>query len=128
VLTRWLFAFAFTQMVEIPIYMAALSRWAPGVEGRRRQAAIAFGASALTHPFVWFVFPACLRASYLEMAIAAESFAVIVEGLYLWGLGLRGRPGAGRFAAIAIPFASSLAANFASVTLALASRAALGRP
>jgi hypothetical protein len=41
----WLIAFAFTQAVEVPIYLRAGAGWRA-----------AFLASTLTHPFVWFGF------------------------------------------------------------------------
>jgi hypothetical protein len=56
----WLKAFAFTEIVEAPIYRAALrvTWWK------------ALLASAITHPFVWFFFP------WLEL------FAWLVEALF----------------------------------------------
>ena len=73
----WLRAFVFTQIVEVPIYMQVLpgSRW--------KAATIGFGASAITHPFVWFVFPRLLPHRFVLMATAAELFAFVVEALYL---------------------------------------------
>src|SRR5262249_7561235 len=79
----WLSAFAFTQAVEVPIYIFGL-----GIDGAEdatvaRRAAIGFGASALTHPIVWFVIPGLLPwASYWSMVAVAETFAVLVEALY----------------------------------------------
>jgi hypothetical protein len=128
--TRWLFAFLFTQAVEVPIYARALAgtRWA------RHALLIAFGASAITHPIVWFVIPhvwsdlylalmaphPALQLSrlphYVAMAILAEAFAVAAETIYL-----------GRF----VPRRAlvwSLSANAASLTLGLLSRAAFGLP
>ena len=107
----WLNAFVFTQVVEVPIY-----RYAMG--GRTLTA---FGASALTHPIVWFVFPRLpwWHGSYLVMIAAAETFAVVVEAIYLWLFGLRGASRA---------FLWSLAANSASCSLGLVSRAIFGRP
>jgi hypothetical protein len=46
-LLAWLRAFLFTQLVEMPVYLVLL----PVSRAR------AFAASAVTHPFVWFVFP-----------------------------------------------------------------------
>lgn len=104
----WLFAFAFTQVVEVPIYRRALG-------DRRWATAIAFGASALTHPVVWFVFPR-LFAHYLTMVVAAEVFAWLVEAAYLRAFGLR--------RALWWSFVS----NGASFSLGLLSRALFGRP
>jgi hypothetical protein len=88
---RWLFAFAFTQAVECPLYVYVF----------RVRLAVAFGASTITHPFVCFVFPWLWRSLYLAVVSArpswvlsadayfvgygviAESFAVIVEACYL---------------------------------------------
>ncbi len=114
----WLGAFVFTQLVECPIYVAALRKsersWALAL-------AIAFGASAITHPVVWFVIPwlwnALHRAGgYWGMVVAAELFAILVEALYLNRLGLR--------RALVWAFV----ANLSSVTLGLISRAIFGWP
>lgn len=77
----WLFAFCFTQVVEVPIYLRATDgRWG-----------IAFLASALTHPIVWFVFPAVMPDAwgYWPMVAAAEVFAVGAEALWLRRFGVR---------------------------------------
>jgi hypothetical protein len=117
-MVRWLAAFLFTQIVECPIYVAGLR------EPSRRTAlkvAIAFGASALTHPVVWFVIPWCWydvlgARSYWGMAAVAETFAIAAEGLYFRCFGVRR------------PWLWALGANMASVTLGLASRYAFGWP
>lgn len=77
----FLYAFGFTQLVEAPIYARAIER-PPRV-------AWALGASALTHPVVWFVFPALWPGGYWSMVLVAEAFAVGVESLYLRALGVR---------------------------------------
>jgi hypothetical protein len=86
-IAAWLSAFLFTQAVEIPIYARAMRPW-PRALGLKL--AIAFGASAVTHPVVWFVIPT-LRAwspyPYEEMVVRAETFAVVIEGLYLYAVG-----------------------------------------
>jgi hypothetical protein len=74
----WLTYFLFTQIIEIPIYGYAL----------RGRVAVAFGASAITHPIVWFVFPRLID-SWWPMVLAAESFAVIAEAIWLRAFGLR---------------------------------------
>lgn len=72
-LVRWASAFAFTQIAEVPIYRAGLS-----VSYAR-----AFGASAVTHPLVWwFVVESGVRWSWLARATCGELFAVVVEGLW----------------------------------------------
>ncbi len=80
----WLAAFAVTQIVEMPIYAFALRE-----RGWAQRLALAFGASAVTHPFVWFLFPALIEP-YWTMVVCAEAFAVGVEALWLWAFGLTG--------------------------------------
>lgn len=102
----WLVAFAFTQAVEAPLYLRATGgRWL-----------VALGASAVTHPVVWFVFPALLPHSYGWMLAAAESFAVLVE--------------AGWLLAFRVPRALllSLLANGASLAAGFVLRAVFGAP
>ena len=149
---RWfLLAFALTQLVEVPIYARALwaSERAPSLPlplpspspsplpspspARRPLAArvvIAFGASALTHPIVWFVMPwlatsllAALARAGLPLGVTtrtlvygalAEGFAVLVEAAYLRAFGLRRA------------FAWSLTANVASVIVGTAVVACFG--
>jgi hypothetical protein len=104
----WLRAFLFTQLVEIPIYVRGLrcSPWA------------AFGASALTHPIIWFVFfSPRWRVAYATRFVSAELFAWIVEAAYF-------RLAFGRSRA----WLWSLVANTASVVLALLSRRLFGGP
>lgn len=107
----WLRSFVFTQVVEVPIYMQVLpgNRWRAGL--------IAFGASALTHPVVWFVFPVLLHQSWTRVTTFAELFAVGVEALYLcvWLKPWKAT-------------AASLVANGASLGLALLSRHLFGVP
>jgi hypothetical protein len=71
-LQAWLVAFIFTQMVEVPIYAVGL----------RVRIAVAFGASAITHPIVWFVIFRFLPLSYFWLAVSAEAFAFAVEAAY----------------------------------------------
>lgn len=92
VVTRWLVGFLFTQVFECPIYSVALGQKSMS---RARRLAAAFGASTLTHPVVWFVFPVLWRGisrpgGYWGMVGAAEAFAVVAEAAYLrWGFGVR---------------------------------------
>jgi hypothetical protein len=121
VLTAWLSAFIFTQCVEMPIYAKlAKTDWSA-----------AFGASALTHPVVWFVIPALWGSinvgrdsafagpsvNYWGMVAVAEAFAVVAEALYL-GLGFK----------LKRAFAWSLLANASSAGLGLLSRWTFGWP
>lgn len=72
---EWLLAFALTQAIEMPIYCFALRPpW---------RAPKAFGASAITHPVIWFVIAPLMARHYLPMVVCAEIFAVGVEALYL---------------------------------------------
>ena len=68
----WLIAFAFTQMVEVPIYSVGL----------RVGVLPAFGASAITHPILWFVIFPYLPLSYFWLLVLGESFALLVEAAY----------------------------------------------
>lgn len=120
----WFWAFLFTQIVEVPIYM----------RGLRARFHEALGASSLTHPIVWFVIPQAgdwfylhvleqrfsiwLTAStrYAIMVAFAEVFAVVAEALYFRVIGLEK------------PWRWSLIANMASFGLGMLSRYYLGFP
>ncbi len=103
----WLAAFAFTQLVEVPIYAVAL----------RTRVLTAFGASAITHPVVWFVIFPFVPLPYLGLAAVAEAFAVLAEGAYFWVLLRRRRV-----------WLWALVANAASCGLGLLSRSLFGAP
>ena len=111
-LAGWLFAFLFTEAIEVPLYTLAL---AP-----RRPLLAALGlaalASLLTHPVVWFLFPRLVPEPFWLMAVLAESFAVLAEAAYLRALHVRR------------PLLLSLAANGASCGAGLLSSALLGWP
>jgi hypothetical protein len=107
-LLRWLSAFVFTQIVEVPIYRRTLhpSFW------------VAFGASAITHPLVWlFLWSHAWRAPFIVQAIAVELFAWWVEAAY-FALFFR-RPRA---------LLWTFVANAASLALGLVSNALFGWP
>ncbi len=106
----WLGALLFTQLVEVPIYLRALR----DVDARRRWG-VAVGASLVTHPVVWWVFP-LLGVRYAWMVVLAETFAIAVEGLLLHRCGVRGA------------WLWSAGANITSATLGLTSRALFGWP
>ncbi|APR78743.1 Hypothetical protein A7982_04090 [Minicystis rosea] len=120
----WLSAFLFTQAVEVPVYFVALGRAcstdasAP-IDDRPARIAAAFGASLITHPIVWFVFPRLPFRSYEGMVVGAETFAIVAEGLYFALLGAM---------PIRWAFLWSLGANLTSVTLGLTSRSLFGWP
>jgi hypothetical protein len=111
----WLIAFVLTQVVEIPIYVR-------GLRGSRlraiwSRALVGFGASAITHPFVWFVFPMLLEDhDYVVMVLCAEGFAVAIEAIWLAQFGARG------------PLLLSAIANGASVAVGFVSRWLFGIP
>src|SRR5689334_12051665 len=90
----WLYAYALTQVCEIPIYWQALRE-----RPRHERFWLAFGASAITHPFVSFFFQDAVyavtagrlseQASYYVYVVVAEAFAYGVEALYLHALGVK---------------------------------------
>jgi len=92
----WFKAFVLTQFIEMPLYARALSG-APCSFTRPFRFSLsaprlftAFGASAITHPFVWFVFPGVFASQpYWLYFLTAESFAVILEAWYLKYFGVR---------------------------------------
>lgn len=108
----WLRAFLLTQAVEMGVYAQASAR------PLRERLGIAFAASAITHPIVWFVIPELVRAWgpsgawrtdwWIAVGIA-EVFAVTAEALWL---GVFGKPPGEAIA-------WSLAANAASFTIGL---------
>lgn len=122
---HWLVAFVFTQAVEVPIYMLALTRLGGPPRLAKTEAGpplplplrlfVALAASLVTHPVVWFVWPR-LVPDYLTMVLGAEAFAVLTEALLLHLCGLRW----------ALPL--SLLANGASLGIGLASRSLFGLP
>lgn len=74
-LAAWFVGYLFTQAIEVPLYLRITDgRWSTSVL-----------ASTLTHPIVWFVFPAiCPRSwGYWGMVAAAETFAVLGEAAWL---------------------------------------------
>ena len=81
-LIPWLSAFALTQAVEMPIYVRAL-REGPTIDRLPKALAIAFAASALTHPIVWFVMPRLIPDNWLTMVIVAELFAITAEAAWM---------------------------------------------
>jgi len=122
-IARFLLAFTLTQIVEIPLYTTAL--------GIRRS--VAFGASAITHPIVWWVMPALWRLVYvsylrglslgetgyfLGYGVMAEGFAVLSEAAYFRFWGLTGRQS----------LVWATVANAVSSLLGWARRAATGWP
>ena len=110
-LSAWLGGFFVTQIVEVPIYAVAL----------RGRLHIAFLASMLTHPIVWFVLPEVaqrLGIGYWTYVVIAEAFAVSAEALLLAKLGDLGKKAWGW----------ALVANASSVASGLLCRHFFGWP
>lgn len=69
-IAAWARAFVFTQVVEVPIYRGVA----------KVPLGLAFAASAITHPIVWFVFfSPRVPLGYDAKLVLAETFAVVVE-------------------------------------------------
>ncbi len=97
---RWARDFAFTQIVEVPIYRRAFrcGFWE------------AFGASAITHPLVWwFNASHAWHVSWVWRAAACESFAWLVEAAYFRFVFGRSRALLWSFAANGVSFSLGLA-------------------
>ena len=122
-LDTWAGAFCLTQLVEIPIYLTAARKFPAS-----RRWCFAAGASAITHPVVWFVFPwefnhgiqiaptelpmvwfsfGWESSPYLAVVLAAETFAILTEALW------------GRLFHVPSPFRWSLLANLSSIAAGL---------
>jgi hypothetical protein len=107
---EWFHAFVLTQLVEIPIYYRASRNLKP-----QQRLAYAIGASAWTHPIVWFVFP-WESAPYVPTLLAAEAFAI--GGESLWGKAF----------GVSHPLRWSLIANASSVAVGMITRALFAWP
>ncbi len=80
----WLGAFVLTQLVEVPI----LAAWLRGRPWGSRLA-LAFGASAITHPILWLVLrPLLAPTSFVAYVVVGELFATLAEAYYLHRLGV----------------------------------------
>lgn len=76
-MSRWLFAFLATQVIEVPIYWRSMPErpaWA--------RLLIGAGASTITHPFVWWAIQH-LPGSYPARLWGAEAAAWLVEAAWL---------------------------------------------
>ncbi len=93
----WLTAFLITEAVEAPVYLA-LGRGVPLL----RRILLAFGASAVTHPLLWFLFDWDTESWWWSFGLG-EGLVVIVEGMLA------------RLAGFRFPWLVALAANAASV-------------
>ena len=108
-LMPWLSAFFVTQLVEVPVYSYVLRH-------RDRAWLLAFLASAITHPIVFFVFPTFFPGQYWSGVFVAEAFAVLVEAVWLSVFGVRQSIG------------WAILANGLSVAVGLTLRALFGWP
>lgn len=105
---RWLLAFAFTQVVEMGVYVHAHDTPRP----RAERLAIAFACSGITHPLVWFAIPEWIalaqpQAGWWQTVGLCEAFAVLAEAGLLTCFG------------VARPWAWALLANGSSFALGL---------
>lgn len=118
----WALAFALTQAIEVPIYVA----------GARLRPGRAFAASAITHPVAWFVAPRVWRAAFVMAfghpapttawrVVWAVGYVALAEG---WAVSTEAwwlrRSGCAR------PWRWSLAANGASAATGFAIDAVAG--
>ena len=76
----WLYAFALTCTIELPIVMLCAD------SGRRRRAAVdSFGANLVTHPTAWY-----LARSLMVPWLGVEVAVTLAEGAYRTEVGKRG--------------------------------------
>lgn len=92
-MTAWGSAFVLTQLLELVVHANA-----PGLAlPLRGRLAVGFGASAITHPMVWFVIPPVVSAlmesdrdtEWWTAIAVAELFAFSAEAAWLWMFGVR---------------------------------------
>jgi hypothetical protein len=107
----WAVAFLLTEAVEAPIYAVALRHL-----NRVPRFMLAFGASLLTHPFVWLFVSAFGAPEYWKAVTISEIFAVLVEAGYLRAL------------AASSVFGWSIFANASSLGIGLLCRMIWGIP
>jgi hypothetical protein len=122
VLLHWVLTFAFTQAIEIPIYQRPLRAYAPWP-----RVFIAFAATLLTHPVVWFGIPGLITlvlpdgvvsegTRYVVYFAVAELFAWLAEAAYL------------RLFQVRRALLWSLAANVASASATMLAQKLTGWP
>lgn len=115
----WLLSFAFTEVVEVPVYRTLL----------RTSVFRAFVPSALTHPVIWFVIFPNLHASYVAKGCLSEAFAVGVEACLCFLMLRQSRFAIAKRSAVWLrALAISTLANGLSVGLGLLSRSLFGVP
>ena len=82
-------AFLLTQVIEISVGCVV---WRDPKVQMLRKICIIFGASLITHPIVWFVFPKIQVAggfTYEEYLLMAETYAYGVEIFYYYVMKLK---------------------------------------
>ncbi len=94
----WLLCFLATQLIEMPIYVKMID------VSMGRRLLFAFGASAITHPILWFLMP-WGALPYFYLLILGEAAVFIIEGFYFQALGMKK------------PFYMSTVANSVSLSL-----------
>ena len=92
----WLKLFILAQLIELPIYYKLIE--AHNV----KKLLLGFGASAITHPLLWFMMP-WDSAPFLLLLVIGEAAVFIVEGIFLKSFGIKN------------PFYISTLANSASM-------------
>jgi hypothetical protein len=96
----WLVIFTLTCVLELPIYLLPLRPVLP----LRLGIVLLLGLNLATHPIVWFLLPRIFE-NQVHYVLAAEAFAVIVEGLILGALARRQRwEGWGWLSAVGLAF------------------------
>ncbi len=100
-MSDWLIAFFFTLLIEVPIWLCWMRE-----KSLRLRWFVAIGASTITHPCLWFLFP-WESGDYLTLLITAETAVFLVEGV--WALAFK----------VKRPFLLSFCANAVSCTAGL---------
>ncbi|MCM2423670.1 hypothetical protein [Streptomyces sp. RKAG293] len=104
----YLFALALTLLVEVPVYVAALT--VPARVRPARAGAAALMVNCVTHPPLWWFLAHVPAADYWAYFAAAEAAVCVVEALLLRRLLRLTGP---------VPYAASVTANAASVIAGL---------
>jgi hypothetical protein len=83
--TEWARAYGLTQLIEVPVYLYAARKLPAG-----RRWLYALGASSLTHPVLWFLFPwpetEGTIQNYLPVFLSGEGLVMITEAYWGWCL------------------------------------------
>ncbi len=78
----WLVCFAFSQAVEVPVYVLATRPAVP----RWRAAAAGAACTCVTHPLLWFVWPRVISWDHTAYVVSGELGVGVVESLLFWRL------------------------------------------